>query len=264
MKPLRYAKFGYGLLVAIYLLAPLLAIMPLAFTSSSFLVYPIHGYSWRWFDRLLTADVWRLSIVNSLIIGFGTTALATALGTMASLGMRSHHFAFRGAIRSLFMLPMVVPAVVLGVGMQMLYQRLGLSNSYVGVIVAHTVVAIPFVIVSVSGALAGIDPRVERAASSLGAGPITVLRLVTLPLALPGILSGAVLAFATSLDEVVLTLFVAGPNQRTLARQMFSTIRENISPEIAAAAFIFISGTLLGAGLLFAVRTFTAARTPTA
>src|SRR5690606_39293898 len=123
---------------------------------------------------------------------------------------------------------------------------------YAGVIVAHTVVAVPFVVVSVSGALAGIDERVELAAESLGASPATVFRRVTLPLALPGVLSGAVLAFATSLDEVVLTLFVAGPNQRTLARQMFSTIRENISPAIPAAAFIFIVATS-AVGLLVAL-----------
>lgn len=117
--------------------------------------------------------------------------------------------------------------------------------------------SIPLVLVSVSGALAGIDRRLELAAESLGAAPLTVFRKITLPLAMPGIASGGVLAFATSLDEVVLTLFVAGPNQRTLARQMFSTIRENISPAIAAAAFLFISGTvLIGlAAVLFKGRT---------
>jgi putative spermidine/putrescine transport system permease protein len=149
---------------------------------------------------------------------------------------------------------MVVPAVVLGVGMQVFFVHLGLANSYAGVIAAHSVVAVPFVVVSVTASLAGIDRRVERAAASLGASPFTVFTRVTLPLALPGILSGAVFAFATSLDEVVLTLFVAGPNQRTLARQMFSSIRENISPAIAAAAFLFIVGTLLIAAIAMLVR----------
>src|SRR5690606_16147795 len=167
------------------------------------------------------------------------------LGTAASLGLRNRTLFMRGTFRTLFLLPMVVPAVVLGVGMQVLLARFGLTNSYAGVIIAHTVVAVPFVVVSVTGALAGIDGRVELAAESLGASPVTVFRRVTLPLAMPGVLSGAVLAFATSLDEVVLTLFVAGPNQRTLARQMFSSIRENISPAIAAAAFLFIAATIL-------------------
>jgi putative spermidine/putrescine transport system permease protein len=149
---------------------------------------------------------------------------------------------------------MVVPAVVLGIGLQILLARLGLANTYAAVIVAHTVVAVPFVLVSISASLDGIDPQVERAAASLGASPARVYLLVTMPLTMPGILSGAALAFATSLDEVVLTLFVAGPNQLTLARQMFSSIRENISPVIVAAAFLFIVGTVVIGGLLAAVR----------
>ncbi|MEI2687881.1 MAG: ABC transporter permease subunit [Cypionkella sp.] len=131
---------------------------------------------------------------------------------------------------------------------------LGLSNSYLGVIFSHSVLCVPFVVVSVSTALAGIDRNVEKAAESLGADPFTVFRRVTMPLAAPGILTGAVFSFATSLDEVVLTLFVAGPNQRTLARQMFSSIRENVSPAVAAAAFVIILGTVLLAGLLAIVR----------
>ncbi|SCD24661.1 ABC transporter permease [Brucella inopinata] len=241
----RVAKILFGVAAVVFLVAPLFAILPLAFTSSVFLTYPVPGWSVRWFEELTTAEVWRRAIVNSLIIGFGTMALATVLGTMAALGLRTCGLFLSGPIRTLFLLPMVVPAVVLGVGMQLFFVRLDIANSYFGVIVAHTVVSIPFVLVSVSGALAGIDRRLELAAESLGAAPLTVFRKITLPLAMPGIASGGVLAFATSLDEVVLTLFVAGPNQRTLARQMFSTIRENISPAIAAAAFLFISGTVL-------------------
>ena len=243
--PMKIAKATFATLTVLFLVAPLLAILPLAFTSSVILTYPIPSWSLRWFEELFFADAWRRAIVNSLIIGTGTTLLATVLGTAASLGLRNRLIFFRGTMRTLFLLPMVVPAVVLGVGMQVLLARFGLTNSYLGVIIAHTVVAVPFVVVSVTGALAGIDERVELAAQSLGASPATVFRRVTLPLAMPGVLSGAVLAFATSLDEVVLTLFVAGPNQRTLARQMFSSIRENISPAIAAAAFLFIAATLV-------------------
>ena len=243
--PIKLTKFAFASLTILFLIAPLIAIMPLAFTSSVILTYPIPSWSLRWFEELLTADAWRRAIINSFIIGTGTTLLATVLGTAASLGVRNRLLFFRGTIRTLFLLPMVVPAVVLGVGMQVLLARFGLTNSYVGVIIAHTVVAVPFVVASVTGALSGIDARIELAAQSLGAAPTTVFRRVTLPLAMPGVLSGAVLAFATSLDEVVLTLFVAGPNQRTLARQMFSSIRENISPAIAAAAFLFIVMTIL-------------------
>ncbi|MBB3650095.1 putative spermidine/putrescine transport system permease protein [Rhizobium sp. BK619] len=254
MNPANLFRVVFGGLVVIFLLAPLIAILPLAFTSSVFLTYPIPDVSLRWFAELFTAEAWRMAIVNTLIIGAGTTLIAGALGSMAALGLRNESLPLPGLCRTAFLLPMVVPAVVLGVGMQLIFVRLGFANSYLGVICAHSVVAVPFVVVSVSASLAGIDRRVERAAASLGASPLTVLRRVTLPLALPGIISGGVLAFATSLDEVVLTLFVAGPNQRTLARQMFSTIRENISPAIAAAAFLFIFGTVLIAAAVAFVR----------
>lgn len=250
----KIAKTAFGAAIIFFLIAPLLAILPLAFTSSVFLTYPIPALSMRWFDELATADAWRRSIVNSLIIGLGTTALCTVLGTVASLGLRRRIVFVSGIIKTLFLLPMVVPAVVLGIGMQILFVRLGIASSYLGVIIAHSVVAIPFVVVSVSGALASIDRRIELAAESLGASPATVFRRVTLPLAMPGVLSGAVLAFATSLDEVVLTLFIAGPNQRTLARQMFSTIKDNISPAIAAAALLFIVGTLVLAAAVMLAR----------
>jgi putative spermidine/putrescine transport system permease protein len=251
MNGLKVSKIVFGAAIVFFLLAPLAAILPLAFTDSVFLNYPMPGYSMRWFSELVTADVWRRSIVNSLIIGTGTTLLATVLGTLGALGLRGRTSSYLFALfRTAFLIPMVVPAVVLGVGMQLMFARYNLTNSYLGVIIAHTVIAVPFVVVNVLAVLQSIDPRLEQAAASLGAPPHTVLARVTLPLALPGIVSGAVFAFATSLDEVVLTLFVAGPNQRTLARQMFSSIRENISPAIAAAAFVFIAGTIIVAVIL--------------
>lgn len=243
------AQIVYGAAVVVFLVAPIIAILPLAFNSSIFLNYPIESFSSRWFVELQTSETWRRSIVNSLIIGLGATALSTVIGTLAALGLRNSRLPFAAALRVVFLLPMVVPAVVLGVGMQILYTRLGLASTYPGVIIAHAVLCVPFVIVSVGASLAGIDRAVEKAAESLGAGPATVFRRITLPLAMPGVVSGAVFAFATSLDEVVITLFVAGPNQRTLARQMFSSIRENISPAVAAAAFLLIVGTLCLAAL---------------
>ncbi|CCE12210.1 putative Spermidine/putrescine ABC transpoter (permease protein) [Bradyrhizobium sp. STM 3843] len=255
MKTLGVAKFVFASLIVVFLLGPLIAILPLSFTDSVFLNYPIPAYSTRWFRELIEAEAWRLSIVNSVIIGSGTTVLATVLGTSAGLGLRGRRSSLLfSSVRTLFLLPMVVPAVVLGVGMQLMFARYELVNTYIGVIIAHTVVAVPFVLVNVSSALQGIDARLEHAAASLGASPRTVLFSVTLPIALPGIVSGALFAFATSLDEVVLTLFVAGPNQRTLARQMFATIRENISPAIVAAAAVFIVGTIVLALAMTAIR----------
>jgi putative spermidine/putrescine transport system permease protein len=244
-------RLAFAALVIAFLLLPLVAILPLAFTDSVFLTYPISGPSLRWFDTLATSDAWKRSIVNSLIIGSGATVLSTVVGTLAALGLRRELVPFSGLLRSIFLLPMVVPAVVLGVGMQILYARMGLASSYPGVIIAHAVLCVPFVLVNVSGSLASIDPALEKAAASLGARPTAVFRTVTLPLAMPGILTGAVFAFATSLDEVVITLFVAGPNQTTMARQMFASLRENISPAIAAAAFVII---ILTFALVLAVK----------
>jgi len=255
MRALPLAKFVFAALVVVFLLGPLIAVLPLSLTDSVFLNYPIPGYSTRWFHELVNSDSWRLSIVNSLLIGSGTTVLATVLGTLAALGLRDTRASLLlPAIRTLFLLPMVVPAVVLGVGMQLMFARYALVNTYLGVIIAHTVVAVPFVLVNVSSALQGVDTQLERAAASLGATPLVVLFSVTFPIALPGIISGALFAFATSLDEVVLTLFVAGPNQRTLARQMFATIRENISPAIVAAAAVFIVGTIVLSLAMTAIR----------
>ena len=233
-------RLAFGALAVAFLLLPLVAILPLAFTDSVFLVYPISGPSMRWFGVLAESQSWTRAIVNSLIIGTGATIVATVIGTLAALGLRRELVPFSGLLRSVFLLPMVVPAVVLGVGMQILYARMGLASSYLGVIIAHAVLCVPFVLVNVAGSLASIDPALERAAASLGASPARVFQGVTLPLAMPGILTGAVFAFATSIDEVVITLFVAGPNQTTLARQMFSSLRENLSPAIAAAAFIIM------------------------
>lgn len=251
----------FGVLTVVFLLVPLVAILPLAFTSSQFLIYPIPSFSLRWFEELFTTAVWRDSIVNSLIIGAGATALSTVLGGLAALGLREKLNFISAPLNTVFLLPMVVPAVVLGVGMQILYARLSISSSYLGIIVAHTVIALPLVIVSIANSLQGMDIRLELAAASLGAGPAKTLWHVTLPLAFPGIMTGAVLAFAVSLDEVVLNIFLAGPGQRTLARQMFATLRDSISPAIAAAAFLFIAGTvLLTLLILLARRRFGGAR----
>ena len=243
VKLLAQALFGAA--VVFFLVAPILAILPLAFTDSVFLAYPIEHFSGRWFKELVTNEDWRRSIINSLIVGTSATALSTCLGTLAALGLRGDRVPLAGLLRTGFILPMVVPPVVLGVGMQILYVRMGLASTYLGLIVAHSVLCVPFVVVTVSASLAAIDPAIERSALSLGASPARTFFEVTLPLARAGVVSGAVFAFATSLDEVILTLFVAGPNQRTLARQMFSTIRENISPAVASAALLLIVGTLI-------------------
>ncbi|AXL53973.1 polyamine ABC transporter permease (plasmid) [Paraburkholderia caffeinilytica] len=243
-----------AVVIMVFLIGPIVAILPLAFTSNIFLTYPIHAFSFRWFETLMSSDTWHRSIVNSLIIGSCSTLLATVLGTMAALGLRGKRLPFAGAVKTAFLLPMVVPAVVLGVGTQIVFGRMGIASTYIGVIAAHTVLALPFVLVNVLGSLSAINPALERAASSLGAKPLSIFVRVVMPLAMPGIVSGAVFAFATSLDEVVITLFVAGPNQWTLALQMFSSLRENVTPAVTAAAFVLILGTMTLIGVTALVK----------
>lgn len=246
MKPL---KIAFGVFGVCFLFGPMLFILPLAFNGGSFLIYPLESVSLRWFRMLYTDPGWRLSIVNSFIIGLASAMLATVLGTAAAIGLRRRSGGMVSLTKTLFILPIATPVVVLGVGMQLVYGKLGLNSSYTGMIIGHAVLAIPFVMLSVLSALSSMNERVEWAAASLGARPIKVMWLITLPITMPGIVTGFAFAFANSLDEVVLTLFLAGPNQRTVARQMFYQLRDNLNPAIAAAAFTYIVATICIGGL---------------
>lgn len=237
------AVFAAGMIL--FLIGPVLAILPLGFNSGAFLTYPMDGGSWRWYAEIASTNSWLHAIANSLKIGVTATLLATLLGTIAAFGLRGMDLPFIGVVKTLFLLPMVVPAVVLGVGMQIVFSKTGLANSFLGVVIAHTIVCIPFVLINVLAALNSVDPALEKAASSLGAHPIRVFFTVVFPLILPGVLVGAVFAFAISLDEVVITMFVAGPQQWTLALQIFSSLRENISPAVIAAATLLIGAMLV-------------------
>lgn len=248
---MKFFKIGFGSLVALFLLGPQIVILPLAFNDSQLLTYPMQGFSLRWFTELVNSPAWRLALRNSLIVGLATATLATILGTLAAVGMRHMRGTLTDMLRLAFLLPMVVPIVVLGVGMQLVFGVLGLGSTFTGLIIGHTVIAVPFVFINVMAALHGIEPSVERAAQSLGAARPLVLWHITLPMALPGVVTGALFSFATSLDEVVLTLFLAGPAQRTIAREMFSQIRDRITPAIASASFVFIVATLCFALLGF-------------
>ncbi len=234
------ALWGISGLVFVFLLAPILAIVPLSFSSGQFLTYPIPGFSLRWYADFFTSDKWIDSLGNSLIVGVSSTVLATALGTLASLGLVRARFRGKGLIMGILLSPMIVPMVITAVGFYFFFSPLGLIASFTGLIVAHTALAAPFVVVTVTATLQGFDMNLARASASLGAGPTTTFFKVILPLIAPGVASGALFAFATSFDEVVVVLFVAGPGQRTLPREMFSGIRENISPTITAVATILI------------------------
>src|SRR5690606_8858481 len=193
---------------------------------------------------------WQLSIRNTFIVGICAAVLATTLGTLASLGMAQARFPMRSLVMALVVSPMVVPFVITALGMFFFFSQLGLPSSLPGLILVHTALGVPFVIISVSATLQGFDRNLPRAAASLGAKPFYAFRRVTLPVIAPGVTVGALFAFATKFDEVVDAAFLVGPAQRTLPRQMFSGIRENIDPTIAAAATFMM---LISVFLLIAV-----------
>jgi putative spermidine/putrescine transport system permease protein len=232
-------------LVLVFLIAPILIIVPLSFSSGSFFYYPLPGFSLRWYQDFFTSAFWLPSVWNSLIVGVSATLLATLLGTLAALGMWRARFPGQGLILALIISPMVVPVIIVAVGVYFAFAPLGLTDGYAGLILAHTTLAVPFVVVTVLATLSGFDRTLLRAAASLGARPLTTFRRVTLPLILPGVASGAVFAFAASFDEVVVALLIAGPGQRTLPRQMFAGINDNISLTITAAATMLIAISLL-------------------
>lgn len=232
---------GICVLVLLYLLLPIAAIVPLSFSSSSFLAYPLPGVSLRWYRSLLEAPEWIRAARNSFIVAPAATLIATVLGTLAAAGLSRASFRGKGVLMAVLISPMVVPLIVVGVGMYLFFAPLGLSDSHLALILAHAALGAPFVLTTVLASLQGFDHSLVRASLSLGAGPWTSFRRVTLPLIAPGVISGALFAFATSFDEVVVTLFLAGADQVTLPRQMFTGIRENISPAIAALATILIT-----------------------
>ncbi|MEA4837251.1 MAG: ABC transporter permease [Rhodospirillaceae bacterium] len=230
-----------SILVLVFLIAPILAIIPLSLSSGSFLTYPLPGFSLHWYEEILDSGKWVPALRNSLIVGSVSTLLATVLGTLAAIGLNRANFLLKPAVMGLLLSPMIVPVVITAVGVYFFYAPLGLTGSYAGLILAHTALGAPFVVITVSATLASFDMAMPRAAAISGAPPLVAFFRVTLPLIAPGVASGGLFAFATSFDEVVVALMIAGPSQRTLPREMFSGIRESISPTITAVATVLVA-----------------------
>lgn len=241
-------------LVLLFLISPILIVIPISFNDSKFLSFPRDVWSLRWYEDFFFNERWTTAVKNSVIIAFFSTILSTTLGTIAALGLSRPNVPYRAAIMAVLISPMIVPVVITAAALYFFYanplmfggeSNIILNNTYVGVILAHTLLATPFVVITVTATLTGFDQSMIRAGASLGAPPTLVFRKVILPLISPGVISGALFAFVTSWDEVVVVLFVGGTDQRTLPRQMFSGIREMISPTITAAATVLITVAVL-------------------
>ena len=230
----------FGGLVLLFLLAPILAIVPLSFNAEPFFTYPMPGLSLRWYQEFFGSDVWQLALRNSIIVACCATALSTFLGTLAAIGLSRPDCPARATLTAILISPMVVPVIVSAVGIYYAFAAIGLLNTLAGLVLAHTALGAPFVVITVTATLTGFDNNLMRAAASLGAPPAVAVLRIMLPIIAPGVVSGALFAFVTSFDEVVVALFISGSEQRTLPRQMWSGVRETLSPTIAAVATLLI------------------------
>ncbi|MEL6267455.1 MAG: ABC transporter permease, partial [Pseudomonadota bacterium] len=240
-------------LIFFFLIAPIIVIIPLSFNASDFftftpemLAFEAEGYSLKHYDDFFTDENWQAALWNSVTIAPMATLISVSLGTLAAIGLSQSHIPFRGAIMAILISPMIVPLILTATAMYFFYSKpfglsdLSIQGTYWSVVLAHAALGVPFVIITVTATLVGFDRSLTRAAASLGADPVTTFFRVQMPLIVPGVISGALFAFITSFDEVVVVLFMGSAEQRTLPWQMFTGLREQISPTILAVATILV------------------------
>ena len=251
-----YLYLLFCFVVFFFLIAPLIAIVPISFSQSPFMVFTEGMMTWppdpeawslRWYrymvgictDKNLTtpcSNKWMIGTVNSFFIGFVSTFFATALGTLAALGLSRPHMPFKALIMSILISPMIVPLIITAAGMFFFYAKINLVYTFTGIILAHIALSTPFVVITVTATLIGFDTNMIKASQSLGARPMRTFFKVIMPLILPGVISGALFAFITSFDEVVIVMFMASLDELTIPKQMWAGIRQEISPVILCMA----------------------------
>ena len=238
--------------VFLFLIAPILVIIPLSFNAEPYFTFTEgmmaldkEAYSVRWYKDIATNPQWIFSAKNSIFVATFSTLIATVLGTLAALGLSQSHMPYRPLVMGVLISPMIVPLMISAAGMFFFYSKIGLSQTMPGLILAHSVLGTPFVVITVTATLAGFDHSLTKAAQSLGSGTSRTFFKIQMPLILPGVVSGALFAFITSFDEVVVVFFLAGFEQRTIPRQMWAGIREQISPTILAVATILVCVSIL-------------------
>jgi len=258
--PIHYRIWHYTYLticglVFFFLIAPLFVILPLSFNAEQYihfsekmLALDPDGFSLRWYKDMIwgTKNPWGLATKNSLIIAFFATIGSTILGTVAALGLSSRHMPYKAAFMALLISPMIVPLIISGTAIFFFMAKVGLAATHTGIILSHIILGTPFVVITVTATLSGFDHSVTRAAASLGSNPVNTFMKVTLPLITPGVISGALFAFVTSFDEVIVVLFLAGLENTTIPIQMWVGLREQLSPTIlAVATCLIIMSTLI-------------------
>ena len=249
----RIAFYGLVILIFAYLLFPILIVIPLSFSSGKYMTFPPPGFSLQWYANFFTRSAWTDSAWLSIWVGLAVTALSTLLGTPAAIGLVRGKFAGKKLVNALILSPVIAPGIIVAIGLYFAYASYGLVGRPLALVLGHTALAVPFVVINVSSALYGVDRRLEYAALSLGASPWATFRQVTLPLIRPGIFAGAVFAFITSFDELLVSLFLSGTTAVTLPRRMWEQIRFDIDPTLASVSTLLITITtslMVGAELL--------------
>ena len=229
-----------AILVALFLVFPVLIILPVSFSSGSFLAFPPPGWSLQWYERVLSRPDWLSSVWLSVWIACVVMALSTVLGTAGAIGLARGRFPGQRILIGFILSPLIIPGIIVAIGVYFFYARIHFVGSALAIAMAHTALAVPFVVVNVSASLYAVDRRLEQAAQNLGAGDFATFRLITLPLIRPGIAAGALFAFITSFDELIVALFIAGPTQVTLPLRMWESMKSSIDPTIAAVSMLAI------------------------
>lgn len=242
----RLWLFAILFLVLLFLVAPVLIVIPMSLSDATYLKFPPDSWSLRWYRTFLSSPEWLSATANSLTSACLTTLIATPIGVMVAVALSRSLKSTAQLLNGLFLLPQVVPAIILGIGIFFLYIRVGLVNTMPGIVLAHTILALPFVVVTCLSGLRSFDPNQSNAAQSLGAHPVRAFLDVTLPQIRLSVVAGALFSFITSLDEVVISLFIAGGDNMLLTRKMFLSLRDQVDPVIAAVSSILIVASVVG------------------
>ncbi|MDI6024956.1 ABC transporter permease [Corticibacterium sp. UT-5YL-CI-8] len=251
---LKYVLLGITLLTALFLLLPIIFIAALSFGSSQWLIFPPPGWTLKWYSDLFADPRWLSSAWTSFRIAAIVTVLSVLLGLVTSFGLVRGRFLFRKTLRALFLTPMILPVVVLAVALYAFFLKIGLNGTMTGFVISHLVLALPFSILSISNALERFDKSIEDAAVLCGASPLEAKIRVTLPAISHGIFSAAIFSFLTSWDEVVVAIFMSSPTLRTLPVKVWATLRQDLTPVVAAASTLLILLTVILMALFALVR----------
>jgi putative spermidine/putrescine transport system permease protein len=248
MKTLSLPRLAYGVLVALplaFLLAPVLLVFPISFSADNFIAWPPSGWSVRWYAALMRENELILAFRNSLVLGLVVTVLSLAIALPAAVGLVRRNFPGRDLLFSVFTAPLLLPSIVLGLAILIVFVGRGLVGSWTGMVLAHLTLTLPYALRVLATGLKTLPPAVEDAAATLGGNPFTVFRRVTLPLMTPALVAAGALCFLVSFDEVVISLFIVGPQLKVLPVSLYIYVESRTDPLVAAASALLVLGTLL-------------------